>query len=120
MAMVAIGKEGTARLPWTPRGALDTAEIEYVAGTLRQILDQNPKGAVKRAVVTFPVPAPDGTELELGCWLQSILPKLAPLEDVVLEFIQAPMDLAAMLSTPLSAMPKTRIKVSREVVETLD
>jgi hypothetical protein len=121
MASVGIAKDGTAYVPYTPQSAaLSIEDMEYIAGTLRQLLDQNPKGAIRRAQVMIQGQTADGSELELGCWLQAILPKLAPLKDVLLEFVGVPKDLNAMITTNIADMPKIRIRVTPNGVETLD
>lgn len=120
MGLVGIGKDGTAFVPYTPEGELSTTDIEVIAGMLRQLLDQNPKGAIRRAQVAVSAQSSDGSELELGCWLQAILPKLAPLQEVILEFVGVPKDLNAMITGRLSDMPKIRIRVTANGVETLD
>ena len=119
MAMVSITKDGTALLPWQLDGAPTNDDIEHVAGTLRALLDQNKPGVVKRARVSFSQSAGDSA-LELGCWMQAILPKLSPLEEVVLEFIEVPKDINAMFGTPLSEMPTVKVRVTRKGIDTLE
>lgn len=120
MSLVAIRKDGTALFPYTPPGDLSTEDIERIASMIRQLLDQNPKGAVKGVQVAIAAQTADGSELELGCWMQAILPKLAPLRELTLEFIGVPKDINAMMSTDIADMPKIRIRVTAAGVETLD
>lgn len=114
--MVSITKDGWALIPWHLDHGPTNEDIEYVAGTLQQVLKQNPKGSVRNARVTFSESAGD-SGLELGCWMQKILPKLPPLQEVVLEFVEAPKDINAMIMTDVSKMPTTRIRVTRDGVE---
>jgi hypothetical protein len=117
--LVSITKDGWAVIPWQLDEAPTNADIEYVAGALHQLLGQNPKGTIKKARVSFSQSAGDSA-LELGCWMQRILPKLPLLQEVVLEFVETPSDLSAMIMTDLSKMPTTRIRVTRGGVEMLE
>jgi hypothetical protein len=119
MPMVTITKDGTALLPWQLDHPPTPEDVEYVAGTLRKLLDQNKPGSLRKARVMFSQSAEDSA-LELGCWMQKILPKLAPLQEVVLEFVETPKDINAMIMTPLAEMPTVRVRVTRTDVEILE
>jgi hypothetical protein len=118
MPKISLLDDNTAFIPWALDHAPTAEDIEWVAGTLRKLLDQNPPGSITRARVSLSRSA-NGAELQLGCWMHKLLPKLSPIMEVVLEFVDAPQNAEALITTPLSEMPTVKVRVYKKGVELL-
>ena len=118
MPKISLLDDGTAFIPWALDHAPTVEDIEWVAGTLRKLLDQNPPGSIRSARVSLSRSA-NGTEMQLGAWMHKILPKLSPLLEVIIEFVETPQSAEALIATPLSEMPTVKVRVYKKGIEIL-